>query len=85
MRVQPQNRFNCFEDRFRFHNHTTAAAVRRVIRHMVLIMGVIADIMHVDRNQSALASTLEDTAIKIWGKNFGEQSENIELHKLILA
>jgi hypothetical protein len=48
-------------------------------------MSVIADIVYVDRNQSALACTQEDTAFEIWGENFGQEGENLELHTLILA
>jgi hypothetical protein len=80
MRVQSQNGFDRFEDRFRFHDHAAAAAVRRVIRRVVPVVGVIADVVHVDRDQAALACTLEDTAFKIWGKYFGQQGENLELH-----
>jgi hypothetical protein len=52
---------------------------------MVLVVGVIADIMDVDRDQSALACTQDDAAFKIWGKYFGQEGEDLELHELILA
>ena len=85
MPAQSQNRFDRFEDRFRFHDHAAAAAIRRIVCHVVLVVCVIADIMYVDRDQSALACTQHDTTFKIWGKYFGQEGEDLELHNLILA
>ena len=81
----PEHAFDRRKDRFHFHDHSAAAAVRFIIGDMVLVGGPVADIMDAHIDQPALAGALKDAAFKIRGKDFRQEREDVELHASILA
>ncbi len=86
LRVQgPEHAFDRRKDRFHFHDHPAAPAVRFIVGDMVLVRGPVTDIMDTYIDQPALAGALKNAAFKIRGKNFRQECEDVELHASILA
>ncbi len=81
-RLRSKNGFDCFENRFRLHNHPAAAAVGRVIGGVMTVVCVIADVVQAHVDQAALAGAFQDAGVQIGRKNLGEERENFELHRL---
>ncbi len=59
---RPKHTFDRRKDRFHFHDHSAAPAVRFIVGDMVLVRGPVTDIMDTYINQSALAGALKNAA-----------------------
>ena len=82
---QSKHRFNRLEHRLGFHHHPASATIRYIIRRVVFVAGVVANVVNAHIDQPAFAGALKDTAFEIGGKNFRQKRKNIELHEAILA
>ncbi len=65
--------------------HPTAAAVRGVIRGVGAVGSPFADVIGVYFDQASLNGALEDADFKIGLEDFGEQTEDVETHRLIIT
>src|SRR5688572_21550888 len=79
-----KNTFYGFKNWFRFHDHTAAAAVRGIVRGMVLIAGVITNVVQLHVNQAATGGLLQHADLQVGSEYFGQKREYIEAHTFIL-
>jgi hypothetical protein len=52
---------------------------------MMPVVGVLANIVDADIDQSTLAGAGQDAGFEIRGKNFWQEGENLKLHAKIVA
>ena len=64
----------------RFHQHTLAAAKRRVIYAVMTIMGPFAQIMCRKVKNTCFLGATHNGRIKIWGKNLREDRQYVKMH-----
>src|SRR3990172_4464063 len=70
-----ENRFARRKDRLRFHDHTAAAAVGRVVGDVVFVRRIVADVVQADGDQIGGLRAFEDAFLQVAVEHGGEEGE----------
>ena len=70
-------------DRLWLHDHTGSPTVRGIVRDAVAVRCKIAQVMHMDLQETPLLGSLQDTGLERRRKHLGKERKNMDVHGLI--
>lgn len=80
-----KHRFDRRKDRLWLHHHTAAAAVGGIVGNVVLVRRIVADVVGSYSEQARCLRPLEDALLQVAIEHSGEEGEEVNMHKEILA
>ena len=76
----PKERLHSLKKRLRFQHHAFAAAERPVVHGAVAIFGKVAQVLHVNFDDSRFARAADNPVIERTVEELGENRNQIEAH-----
>ena len=78
-----KERFDGFEKRFGFEDHSFAAAERAIVNGLVAVFGELAQILNVNVDKACFAGAANDAVIERAGEEFRKNGDEIEAHLFV--
>jgi len=73
--------FNGRKNRFRFHDHSLAAAERCIVHDVMFVRGPVPQVMDLKIDNSIFLGAFHDAFAKLRATDVGKQCQNVDLHE----